>query len=88
MHLYNAWLPPPVAEESKREKESFAQVVQSVKNSYRPDDTDSVYSTLKWASVIDLFVPLFSSYIIFPYLITVSELQFVLFPLSWSNFDL
>ncbi|XP_015881496.3 proteasome activator subunit 4 isoform X1 [Ziziphus jujuba] len=55
MHLYNAWLPPPVAEETKREKDSFARVVSSVRNSYRTDDPDSVYSTLKWVSVIDLF---------------------------------
>lgn len=54
MHLYNAWLPPPVAEETKKERESFARVVKSVKESYRPDDTESVYSTLKWISVIDL----------------------------------
>ncbi|KAM1760864.1 hypothetical protein ACFX12_003699 [Malus domestica] len=32
MHLYNAWLPPPVAEESKKENESFSWVVSSVKN--------------------------------------------------------
>ncbi|KAI3456750.1 hypothetical protein Pfo_013413 [Paulownia fortunei] len=56
MHLYNAWLPPPVAEETKREKEAFAGVVKSVKESYNPDDPESVYSTLKWISVIDLFV--------------------------------
>jgi proteasome activator subunit 4 len=56
MHLYNAWLPPPVAEETKREKEAFAGVVKSVVESYKPDDPESVYGTLKWVSVIDLFV--------------------------------
>ncbi|XP_039061137.1 proteasome activator subunit 4-like [Hibiscus syriacus] len=56
MHLYNAWLPPPVAEETKKEKESFSRVVSSLKDLYRPDDPDSVYSTLKWISVIDLFI--------------------------------
>ncbi|GMJ16016.1 proteasome activating protein 200 [Hibiscus trionum] len=56
MHLYNAWLPPPVAEETKKEKESFSWVVSSLKDIYRPDDPDSVYSTLKWISVIDLFL--------------------------------
>ncbi|KAH9652577.1 proteasome activator subunit 4 [Citrus sinensis] len=56
MHLYNAWLPPPVAAETKKEKESFADVVKSVKDSYRADDPESVYSTLKWISVIDLFI--------------------------------
>ncbi|XP_057983590.1 proteasome activator subunit 4 [Malania oleifera] len=56
MHLYNAWLPPPVVDETKREKESFARVVCSVKELWRPDDPDSVYSTLRWVSVIDLFI--------------------------------
>ncbi|KAL8462064.1 hypothetical protein ACS0TY_033224 [Phlomoides rotata] len=56
MHLYNAFLPPPVAEETKREKEAFAGVVKSVEESYNPDDPESVYSTLKWVSVIDLFL--------------------------------
>lgn len=54
MHMYNAWLPPPVAEETKKERESFAKVVRSVKESYRDDDADSVYSTLKWISVLEL----------------------------------
>ncbi|XP_038972814.1 proteasome activator subunit 4 isoform X1 [Phoenix dactylifera] len=56
MHLYNAWLPLPVAEETKREAESFATVVRSVNDTWRPDDPDSVYSTLKWISIIDLFL--------------------------------
>ncbi|XP_024018767.1 proteasome activator subunit 4 [Morus notabilis] len=56
MHLYNAWLPPPVAGETRREKESFSRVVASVRSSYRSDDPDSVYSTLKWVSVVDLFI--------------------------------
>lgn len=56
MHLYNAWLPPPVAEETKKEKQSFAKVLKSVKESYKSDDPDSVYATLKWVSVIDLFI--------------------------------
>ncbi|KZV41975.1 binding protein [Dorcoceras hygrometricum] len=54
MHLYNAWLPPPVAEESKREKLAFAGIVRSVKELYNPDDPESVYATLKWVSVLDL----------------------------------
>ncbi|KAL9270858.1 Proteasome activator subunit 4-like protein, partial [Drosera capensis] len=59
MHLYNAWLPPPVAEEAKKERESFARVMKSVKESYREedgDDSESVFATLKWISVIDLFI--------------------------------
>lgn len=54
MHLYNAFLPPPVAEETKREKEAFSGVVKSVEESYNLDDPESVYSTLKWVPVIDL----------------------------------
>lgn len=54
MHRYNAWLPPPVADATKKEKESFAGVVFSVKESYISGDPESVYSTLKWISVIDL----------------------------------
>ncbi|KAB1215015.1 Proteasome activator subunit 4 [Morella rubra] len=56
MHVYNAWLPPPVAEETKREKESFARVVRTLGDSYRPDDPDSVYSTLNWIPLIKLFI--------------------------------
>ncbi|KVI02352.1 Armadillo-type fold [Cynara cardunculus var. scolymus] len=56
MHLYNAWLPPPVADATKKEKESFAGVLSSVKESYLVDDPESVYSTLKWISVINLFI--------------------------------
>ncbi|WZZ42425.1 hypothetical protein YC2023_038684 [Brassica napus] len=56
MHLFNGWLPPPVAEETKKEKESFARVVRCVKELHRPDDPESVYATLKWISVIELYV--------------------------------
>ncbi|PWA43841.1 proteasome activating protein [Artemisia annua] len=56
MHRYNAWLPPPVAEATKKEKESFKGVVNSVKESYNFDDPESVYGSLKWISVIDLFI--------------------------------
>lgn len=56
MHLYNSWLPPPVAEQTKKEKQSFAKVLKSVKESYNSDDPDSVYATVKWVSVLDLFI--------------------------------
>ncbi|KAF3511494.1 hypothetical protein F2Q69_00003350 [Brassica cretica] len=56
MHLFNGWLPPPVAEETKKEKESFARVVRCVKELHRPDDPESVYATLKWISVVELYV--------------------------------
>lgn len=54
MHLYNAWLPPPVAEQAVKEKDAFAGVVKSAKESYKLDDPESVYATLKWISVLDL----------------------------------
>ncbi|KAK9734977.1 hypothetical protein RND81_04G175200 [Saponaria officinalis] len=56
MHLYNAWLPPSLVAETVKEKESFARVVGSVRDSYSAGDLDSVDSTLKWISVIDLFI--------------------------------
>ncbi|KAL4185907.1 hypothetical protein AMTRI_Chr10g8130 [Amborella trichopoda] len=56
MHLYNAWLPPPVAELCSREKESFSSVVSSVKDSWRRDDPESPYATLKFVSIIDVFI--------------------------------
>uniref|UniRef100_A0A7N0VL51 Proteasome activator subunit 4 n=1 Tax=Kalanchoe fedtschenkoi TaxID=63787 RepID=A0A7N0VL51_KALFE len=56
MHLYNAWLPPPVAEATKGEKESFARVVKSLNECWRPDDPETVYATLKWLSVVDAFL--------------------------------
>ncbi|CAI0396876.1 unnamed protein product, partial [Linum tenue] len=56
MHLYNAWLPPSVAEETKKEGEAFSRVVSSMRSSYKPEDPDSVYATLKWISVLDVFL--------------------------------
>ncbi|CAH9135204.1 unnamed protein product [Cuscuta epithymum] len=56
MHLYNAWLPPPVAEQTRKEGEAFAEVVKTAKESYKQDDPESVYATLKWISVLDLFI--------------------------------
>ncbi|KAK4752662.1 hypothetical protein SAY87_021460 [Trapa incisa] len=56
MHLYNVWLPPPVAEMTRREAESFSQVVRTVKELYRPDDPDSVYATLRRVSVLEIFI--------------------------------
>ncbi|PON47216.1 Coatomer beta subunit [Parasponia andersonii] len=81
MHLYNAWLPGPVAQETKREKDSFARVVTSVKSSYTPDDPDSVYSTLKWVSVIDLFIKA-KSEVSLEDVITIVEVGLELFHIS------
>ncbi|XP_027335262.1 proteasome activator subunit 4 [Abrus precatorius] len=56
MHLHNAWLPPPVAAKTAGERDSFARIVAAVKSSFRPDDPESVFSTLKFVSVLDLFI--------------------------------
>ena len=89
MHLYNAWLPPPVAQETKREKDSFSRVVCSVKNSYKPDDPDSVYSTLKWISVIDLwaFFNFLCSFLFMFFLFQSYQFVFDLGSFFFSQFD-
>ncbi|XP_020212623.1 proteasome activator subunit 4 [Cajanus cajan] len=56
MHLYNAWLPPPVADQTAAERHSFARVIAAVNSAFRSDDPESVFSTLKFISVLDLFI--------------------------------
>ncbi|KAG2678329.1 hypothetical protein I3760_12G138800 [Carya illinoinensis] len=56
MHLYNAWLPPPVAEQTKREKESFSRLVRTLEDFSQSDEPDSVYSTLTWIPRIKTFM--------------------------------
>ncbi|KAL4343140.1 hypothetical protein S245_036097 [Arachis hypogaea] len=56
MHLYNAWLPPPLAAQTAAERDSFRRVISDVSASFRPDDPESVFSTLKFISVLDLFI--------------------------------
>lgn len=56
MHLYNAWLPPPVAAAARGEAASFASAVRAAADAWRPGDPDSAYATLKWISVFDLFI--------------------------------
>ncbi|KQK18511.1 hypothetical protein BRADI_1g42980v3 [Brachypodium distachyon] len=56
MHLYNAWLPPAVADAARGEAAAFAGAVRSAKDAWRPADPDSAYATLKWISVFDLFI--------------------------------
>ncbi|GJM99961.1 hypothetical protein PR202_ga17106 [Eleusine coracana subsp. coracana] len=55
MHLYNAWLPPAVAEAARGEAAAFAGAVRAAAAAWRPGDPDSAYATLKWISVFDLF---------------------------------
>lgn len=54
MHLYNAWLPPPVAAAARGEAAAFAGAVRAAAAAWRPGDPDSAYATLKWISVFDL----------------------------------
>ncbi|CAI8596807.1 unnamed protein product [Vicia faba] len=56
MHLYNAWLPPPVAAQTAAERDSFARIIAAVNSSFNRDDPESVYLTLKYISVLDLFI--------------------------------
>ncbi|RHN67495.1 putative proteasome activator Blm10, mid region [Medicago truncatula] len=56
MHLYNAWLPPPVAAQTAGERDSFARIIAYVDSSFNRDDPESVYSTLKYISVLDIFI--------------------------------
>ncbi|KAL6909678.1 hypothetical protein ACP4OV_001337 [Aristida adscensionis] len=56
MHLYNAWLPPPVAEAARGEAAAFAGAVRAAAAAWRPAEPDSAYATLKWISVFDLFI--------------------------------
>ncbi|XP_066369880.1 proteasome activator subunit 4-like isoform X2 [Miscanthus floridulus] len=56
MHLYNAWLPPPVATAARGEAAAFAGAVRTAAGAWLPGDPDSAYATLKWISVFDLFI--------------------------------
>ncbi|KAF0904304.1 hypothetical protein E2562_033273 [Oryza meyeriana var. granulata] len=56
MHLYNAWLPPAVADAASGEPAAFAGAVREARGAWRTDDPDSAYATLKWISVFDLFI--------------------------------
>ncbi|KAK2386873.1 hypothetical protein P8452_25128 [Trifolium repens] len=56
MHLYNAWLPPPVAAQTAGERDSFSRIIATVNSSFNRDDPESVYSTLRYISVLDLFI--------------------------------
>ncbi|XP_073225318.1 proteasome activator subunit 4-like [Cicer arietinum] len=56
MHLYNAWLPPPVAAQTATERHSSARIIAAVNSSFNHHDPESVYSTLKYISVLDLFI--------------------------------
>ena len=51
MHVYNAWLPPPVAQLTFLETKAFSEAVQKLKK-----DLDvSPFATLKWISVVNKY---------------------------------
>ena len=54
MHLYNAWLPLPLATAARGEAAAFAGAVRTAADAWLPGDPDSAYATLKWISVFDL----------------------------------
>ncbi|KAJ1393019.1 Proteasome activator Blm10, mid region, partial [Sesbania bispinosa] len=74
MHLYNAWLPPPVAAQTAAERESFARIIATVKSSFRHDDPESVFSTLKYISVLDLY-PCLAAVLLLLLLVSVFVIQ-------------
>ncbi|XP_057863518.2 proteasome activator subunit 4 isoform X2 [Cryptomeria japonica] len=56
MHLYNAWLPPPVAELAVKEKQAFTEVVNTIKSTWHPEDPASAFATLKWIPIVQNFL--------------------------------
>jgi proteasome activator subunit 4 len=67
MHLYNAWLPPPVAAQTAGERDSFSRIIATVNSSFNRDDPESVYSTIRYISVLDLSVPFSTPNFQFPF---------------------
>ena len=51
MHLYNAWLPPPVAQQTFLETKAFSEAVQRLKK----DLAVSPFATLKWISIVNKY---------------------------------
>ncbi|BBN11909.1 proteasome activator subunit 4 [Marchantia polymorpha subsp. ruderalis] len=58
MHVYNAWLPPPVREllEADPERNKFHDVVLEVEREWQLHSAESRFASLKWISVINTFV--------------------------------
>jgi proteasome activator subunit 4 len=79
MHLYNAWLPPPVAAQTAGERDSFARIIAAVNSSFNRDDPESVYSTLKYISVLDMLVPFFNSSFVADFRFLLLYFDFIVF---------
>ncbi|KAH7293640.1 hypothetical protein KP509_28G034600 [Ceratopteris richardii] len=57
MHLLNAWLPPPVAEQTHLEIEAFSKAVRLLQHDCSPVQlADTPYASLKWISVFNNFL--------------------------------
>jgi proteasome activator subunit 4 len=63
MHLYNAWLPPAVADAARGEAAAFAGAVRAAQAAWLPAPAhgaegggpdSAAYATLKWISVFDM----------------------------------
>lgn len=61
MHVYNAWLPPPVREllEADPERNKFHDVVLEVEREWQLHSAESRFASLKWISVINTYVCIF-----------------------------
>ncbi|XP_024522024.1 proteasome activator subunit 4 [Selaginella moellendorffii] len=56
MHLYNAWLPPPVVEAIHGEEEVMGEIADKLQRAWKPNDPKSKFATLKWISLINNLV--------------------------------
>ncbi|KAL2630922.1 hypothetical protein R1flu_015608 [Riccia fluitans] len=58
MHVFEAWLPPPVREllESDPDKNKFHDIVLEVEREWQLRSSESRFASLKWISVIDDFL--------------------------------
>lgn len=53
MHVCNAWLPPPVAEQTALETQAFSEAVRRLQQDCQ---SSSAFATLKWISVVNNFL--------------------------------
>lgn len=56
MHLYNSWLPPPVAAQTALETQAFSETVRRLQQDWQPQLPSSALATFKWISVVNNFI--------------------------------
>eukprot|EP00250_Pteridium_aquilinum_P007746 c17405_g1_i1 orf=311-5854(-) len=57
MHVFNAWLPPPVAELTHLETQAFSEAVRLLqRDCSAPQLSASPYASLKWISILNNFL--------------------------------